>query len=176
MRRLFDIDKRDYTRAETVFSRPSARAVILENGRVAMVHSLKYGYYKFPGGGIEPGEDNISALLREVREETGLEVDITSIREYGLVHRVQKGDHEDVFIQDNFYYLCAVLPGKSAQALDEYEAEERFTLEYVTPERAIAENEHNKSANPDPVIAERENGVLRMLMREGYFEREGTVL
>lgn len=169
MRWLFDIDKKDYTRTETVFSRPSARAVIIENGRVAMVHSLKYGYYKFPGGGIEPGEEPISALVREVREETGLIVDITSVREYGMVHRVQKGDHEDVFIQDNFYYLCAAHPGGDRE-LDPYEAEEGFTLELVTPEAAIRENEKNIAAIPDPVISERENGVLRRLMEEGYFD------
>ncbi len=169
MRKLFDLDKKDYTRMETVFSRPSARAVVLENGRAAMVHSLKYGYYKFPGGGIEPGEDLISALVRETREETGLEVDINTVRAYGMVHRIQRGDHEDVFIQDNFYFFCSVHPGGHAQKLDRYEEEERFTLEFVPPELAISINEKNIAAIPDPVLAERENGVLRMLMKEGYF-------
>ena len=32
-----------------------------------MIHSLKYDYYKFPGGGIEDGESNEEALIRETR-------------------------------------------------------------------------------------------------------------
>ena len=36
------------------------------------------GHYDFPGGKIEPGEDPNAAILREVKEETGLTVDIVS--------------------------------------------------------------------------------------------------
>lgn len=32
-----------------VFVRPSARCIAIEGDRVAMVHSLQYDYYKFPG-------------------------------------------------------------------------------------------------------------------------------
>lgn len=51
------------------------------DGKVLLVHSKKYGYLKFPGGGIESGEDHVQALCREVREETGLEVIPDSSRE-----------------------------------------------------------------------------------------------
>lgn len=72
MRILFKIDKNDYDCDESVFSRPSARGIIIKNGKVAMVHSEKYDYYQFPGGGIEAGEGKEDALIREVLEETGL--------------------------------------------------------------------------------------------------------
>ena len=48
-----------------------------------------------------------------------------SVREFGMVHRVQKGLVEDMFIQDN-YYLCRVKEGQGSQSLDDYEAEEDF--------------------------------------------------
>ena len=92
MRALFDIDTKDYDPKGPAFVRPSVRGIILRDGKVAMVHSLKYDYYKFPGGGIEAGETRPQALVREVAEESGLQVLPKSIREYGLVHRVQKSD------------------------------------------------------------------------------------
>ena len=53
MRILFEIDKKDYNINGTSFIRPSARGIIIRNDRLAMVHSLKYDYYKYPGGGIK---------------------------------------------------------------------------------------------------------------------------
>ncbi|MBQ1504533.1 MAG: NUDIX domain-containing protein, partial [Oscillospiraceae bacterium] len=87
MRLLFTIDPKDYDPNGKGFVRDSARAVIVRGGKVAMVHSLKYDYYKFPGGGIEPGETLEDAVIRETREEAGLEVIPESVREFGYVHR-----------------------------------------------------------------------------------------
>lgn len=38
---------------------PSVRAIIIKNDKVSMIHSMKYDYYEFPGGGIEKGESTI---------------------------------------------------------------------------------------------------------------------
>ena len=136
MRVLFEIDKKDYITGGTVTRRPSVRGIIVRDGRLAMVHSLKYDYYKFPGGGIEPDETHEQALIREVREETGLLVLPESIRAFGMVRRLQRGWNEDLFLQENYYYFCEVSDLAAAQMLDDYEAEERFTLEFVTAAHA----------------------------------------
>ena len=125
MRSLFEIDTKDYDINGTTVSRPSARGIIIKDGKLAMIHSIKYDYYKFPGGGIEKNEQRESALIREVLEETGLDVIPQTIKEYGMVHRIQKGDYEDVFIQDNYYYLCDVEDNVHEQKLDDYEKEEK---------------------------------------------------
>ena len=65
MRHLFTIDTHDYDPNGTKEVRPSVRGIILREGKVLLVHSLKYDYYKFPGGGIEPGEEMEAALGRE---------------------------------------------------------------------------------------------------------------
>ena len=141
MRVLFELDKKDYGKNDKPYFRPSVRAIIKKDSRFAMVHSRKYDYYKFPGGGIEDGEDHVTALIREVREETGLNVNPSGIREYGMVRRTQKGKNAGtVFVQDNYYYLCDVQEGNTGQNLDDYESEEGFTLEYVTAEKVIETN------------------------------------
>ena len=56
MKELFKIDKQNYNKGGTVGKRPSVRRIIIKDGKVAMIHSLKYDYYKLPGGGIEHGE------------------------------------------------------------------------------------------------------------------------
>ena len=168
MRLLFTMDARNYEEGGKAFSRPSARAVVIRNGRVAMVYSRKFQHYKFPGGGIEPGETRETALLREAREEAGLVLDLKSVRPYGFVHRIERGDREPLFIQDNFYYLAsatAVVP----QELDGYEAEEGYTLRWVDPKAAIQENKALTSIYKRKyhTMLLREAMVLERLIAEG---------
>ena len=170
MRLLFELDKGDHSLCTHDFVRPSARAILIRDGRIAVVHSLKYDYYKFPGGGIEEGESPVQAVIRETLEEAGLTVIPDSVREYGLVRRVQKspGDPTERFLQENFYYLCEAEPGRTAQKLDGYEAEERFTPEFVEPETAIRVNRTGEHGPKDPMMLEREARVLELLLKEGF--------
>ena len=172
MRLLFEMDKKDYGECTRSFTRDSARSIIIRNCKIAMIHSLKYDYYKFPGGGIEPGESNVDALIRETAEEAGLTVIPDSIREYGYVHRIQKStvEMDEYFIQNNYYYLCDVEEGVNPQKLDDYESDEHFTLEYVMPESAIRSNRAKDHGPKDPVMLEREARVLEMLLSDGLIE------
>lgn len=106
MKQLFIMDQKDYKDTYTRFKRPSVRGIIIKDKKVAMVYSCKFDYYKFPGGGINSNEDHIQTLIREVSEETGLEVITSSIREYGSVLRIQKSRfaENEIFEQENFYY------------------------------------------------------------------------
>ena len=171
MRILFEIDYKNYKENGTVGKRPSARAIIIKDNKIAMVYSKKYDYFKFPGGGIESSETNIDALIREVKEEVGLEVIKESIKEYGLVIRKEKGKVEDIFIQENYYYLCRTNNSIFNQKLDYYEKEEGFTLKWVNPRDAIntnLNNNHNNTSESNMHIIEREAKVLMMLIDEKY--------
>ena len=171
LRKLFTIDKKNYDKNGTSFKRPSVRGIIIKSGNIAMIHSLKYDYYKFPGGGIEAGETYKDALIREVREESGLNVKADTIKEFGYVLRIEKGKIDDIFIQYNYYYLCEVEEKQGEQGLDDYEKEEQFVLEFVSPEYAI---EVNKNANHKEKgeldifkgMVERENRVLELVQKE----------
>ncbi len=58
--------------------RYGAVAVIVRSGRLLVIRRSQQvvapGYFCFPGGGIEAGETEIQALVRELREELNCEV------------------------------------------------------------------------------------------------------
>jgi len=177
VRELFDIVKHNFDPDGERYIRPSVRGIIIKDGKIALVHSIKYDYYKFPGGGKHPDENNTETLIREVREETGLSVIAGSIREYGHVLRMEKGNPEDIFVQDNYYYFCETLETEGSQELDDYEADESFTLEWVNPEDMIVVNDRftelckGKTERPyvvKSVEAYRDARVMRMLIEEGF--------
>lgn len=169
MRLLFEMDQKDHGKCTHTFVRNSARSIIIANNRIAMIHSLKYDYYKFPGGGIESGEKPVDAMIRETREESGLVVRPETIKEYGYVHRIQKSDLDETecFIQDNYYYLCEAEECVVAQNLDAYEFIETYTLEFVDPRTAIRKNRHATQTPYNRAMFEREAKVLELLMAEG---------
>ncbi|MBP5726644.1 MAG: NUDIX domain-containing protein [Clostridia bacterium] len=170
MRLLFEMDLRDYADCTHSFIRNSARSIVIRDGKVAMIHSLKYDYYKFPGGGIESGENPVDAMIRETREEAGLTVIPDSVKEYGLVHRIQKSDSDptECFIQDNYYYLCDVRDEQVSQDLDDYEAKEDYRLEFVDPQTAICKNRAASNTPYNRMMFEREARVLELLIAEGH--------
>ena len=59
--------------------RRGAVAVIVREGRLLVIERSQLvrapGAYCFPGGGIEPGEDQPAALVRELREELNIVVE-----------------------------------------------------------------------------------------------------
>jgi 8-oxo-dGTP diphosphatase len=52
------------------------------SGHIAVIHAQRDNYYKLPGGGIDPGEDHLVAVQREMQEETGAMI---RVRERGCV-------------------------------------------------------------------------------------------
>lgn len=166
MELLFEIDKKDYDPNGEVFSRPSARGIIMKDGKIAVIYSRKNKFYKIPGGGVEPGEDNLSALIREVKEEVGLTVRPETIKEFGYVHRIQRGKHEPVFIQDNFYYICDVENSQELPRYSDAEKQEEFVPVFVDLEEAIKVNEEYIKENTLDSMIERELKVLKMVQEK----------
>lgn len=167
MKTLLVMDIKNYSETDKHFSRPSARAIIAgKDGKLALVYSKKMKYYKFPGGGMEEEEEREAALVREVKEETGLIVIPETIKEYGCVLRMQRSDKQEhtIFEQKNYYYTCRTKETVQEQNLDEYEKEAEFVLRFVSAEEAAAANKACRGLNDfDLVMIERDTKVLELL-------------
>ncbi|NCB05135.1 MAG: NUDIX domain-containing protein [Clostridia bacterium] len=163
MKTLHVFDDRDYDETHPHFCRAAVRAVIFSGGRLAMVKSCKEGFYKFPGGGIEPGESRLDTLTRETREETGLCIRPGTAQELGLVRELRKGlCGAEVFDQTSYYYTAEAEQARAPQALDAYEAELDYRLAFVTP-RAAYEANTRLASRPEFSFLRREAYVLSLL-------------
>ena len=94
--------------------------MIFEGGNILLVERAgepMKGYWSIPGGIVETGERLADGIRREVREETGLEVDALSVFE--IFERIiadaeGKTEYHYVLID----YLCRPLGGQLAPASD----------------------------------------------------------
>jgi len=74
-------------------SRDSAFAIILHSRYVLLVKARDKSNWQLPGGRLEPGETPAQAVIREVKEETGLRAQVGRLtgryrREDGSIVRV----------------------------------------------------------------------------------------
>lgn len=172
MRLLFENHAGDVDlESEPTRLRRAARGIILNDGKIALVHSKTLDFYKFPGGGVEDGEDLKEALIREVAEEAGLKVIPDSVREFGLVKSREADTDNGIFEQDNYYYVCEVEPDSIEQDLDEYESDLEFTPVFISPLEAAGVNrghleKRDFAKHMREVILDREAGVLEIIAKE----------
>jgi len=73
-----------------------------DNGEILLINSPRRGW-EYPGGMVEPGETFQDALIREIKEESGVDVEITGF--IGLCKNVEK----DVV---NIDFSCRYLSGE----------------------------------------------------------------
>ena len=151
-----------------MFFRRAVRGVVRQDGKVLMVYSPVNGDYKFPGGGVEPEEDPLDALAREVREECGAVVRsapryLWSVAEYDRPKETDFG----LFKMISDYYACEVDAGAEflPQVLDDYEERLQFTPVWVGLDEAINNNARLVAGGEYPRWTRREFYVLRYMKR-----------
>jgi 8-oxo-dGTP diphosphatase len=98
--------------------RPSVYGVIISDGKVLLVR--QWDGYDFPGGGIDLGETIEEALVREVKEESGMDVVVGEIIACeNSFFKTNKGEYLHSVL---LYYTCEVVGGElSIDGIDEAE-------------------------------------------------------
>ena len=111
--------------------RPSAYGIVIQDGKVLM--SKQFGdKYDLPGGGVDLGEDLGAAVIREVKEETG--INVSEPKNIGVensffhsAHGNKKSYHSILL-----YYVCTYQGGTlSTDGFDEHEREYAEMAEWI---------------------------------------------
>jgi ADP-ribose pyrophosphatase YjhB (NUDIX family) len=156
VKRIDHLDDPDAPAANRVV--PGASAVVLDGaGRILLHRRDDNELWSIPGGGMEVGERIADTVVREVREETGLEVEPEAI--VGIYsnpqHVVEYGDGE-VRQQFSVCFACRLVGGELATA------DESLEVGFFTPaeietmpmhESIRLRVRHYLEHRPQPVIA-----------------------
>ncbi len=90
---------------EKITFRPSVYAIIRHDDKFLMLSNKSNGQLFFPGGGIEIDETIEEALMREVKEEAGIEIEIVK-----LIHFKEQFFYYDpadeAYHMFNYFYIC----------------------------------------------------------------------
>ena len=108
MKELFSMDRKDYNPEGKVTSRPSARGIIAKDGKVLLVHSKKFDYYKFPGGGMEKQLGPNEYLKQHLMIDAAILLLISLYPLITLKKWKQKSENKKIFLFDTLRHL--VLP------------------------------------------------------------------
>ncbi len=146
-----------------LIERAAVRAVIQRDERLLMLHSRIGGDYKFPGGGLEPGESPREALIREVSEECGRTVTrVGDVVITAIEHRLAR-EPGAYFRMESTYHRCDVADEVHAQSLDAYEHDLAFEPVWIRIDSAIEANERVLADGTAQSWVARETTALRAL-------------
>ena len=117
--------------------RKAARAIVLNDNKIAIMQVALGNYHKLPGGGIEEGEEIREALKREILEETGAVITIG--KELGTI--IEDKSRYSQSQESHCFIVNVVSLGSSKFTQEEQYA--GFSILWLSIDEAIALFEHD---------------------------------
>ncbi len=146
---IHDIDGKIYSvdSAELIFN-PAVYGVVIRGDHILLLPTN--GKYAIPGGSIEMGENHVDALKREIKEETGFDIEpVRLMNVYTSLYKSFKTGKNFHCLQ--LFYLCRVT-GTSTE-MPHFTEDEKS---YLQPAQwfPINELENMKYVGSEPVFDE----------------------
>ncbi len=141
---------------------------IIENENGEFIISNEGGKYIFPGGKCEKGETNIEAIQREIKEETGIELNSEDFTEKLELETLYKDfyDYRSETLRPRYtstiyYYVkCSKKIDASNMNLTSGEISEQFKIAFVNQERLLQMLAEDHSSAQNGVFFDEENQVV----------------
>jgi ADP-ribose pyrophosphatase YjhB (NUDIX family) len=109
---------------------PAVSAIVTDaKGGILLILRTDNGYWSIPGGGLNPGESVAQAAAREVKEETGIDCEVTGlVGIYSDPNHVAAYDDGEVRQEFSICFTTHMTGGSLATS------NESALVEFVTPD------------------------------------------
>ncbi|MEX1215673.1 NUDIX hydrolase [Saccharospirillum sp.] len=132
----------DLTSTEgNVFKRQAARGIVLRDESILLLFTERYNDFSFPGGGVDPDEDIVAALARELNEETGAR-DVRVKHHYGYIEELRPywKPEFDLMHMTSHFFVCDIAPELEAAKMEHYEIDNGMKPVWVKLHDALRHN------------------------------------
>ncbi len=159
-------DISDLTAVTTV--RNAARGIVLKEQKILLVYTQRYQDFSLPGGGINHNEDNISALKRELAEETGAQ-NLRNIKAFGCFEEFRPSNKgsSDIVQMISYCYRCDIDDQLRPPQFEAHEIKNGMSVHWMDIDRAIEHNlETLAHSDKQGLSILRETYLLQLIAKE----------
>lgn len=114
----------------------SCGAVVFDGNKVLIIQQVK-GHWGFPKGHVEDGETEVQTAVREIKEETNLDVEIDETKRFVEHYSPEEGIEKDVV-----FFIAKKIGGEI-----KVQEEEVKDTKWLTPREAMDRLTYESSKN-----------------------------